>query len=341
MKPTEVPPPLPLHVDRDLPVSLHAQLVGQIEYGIATGRLAAESRLPSVRELADQLSLSPVTVSNVFKALRERELIETVPGRGTFVARRDGDATPNLRLPAIHRAIDELVRLSERSGMTRDELAALFAIRLRSEDRHTRVNVYLVGVFDEATARYGRTLAERLGPSCQVSTTTFERLHGDTLENVSRADLALTFAYRRRELQTRLAGRGPRVTSLRFLPQSSVRSALATLSPFSRVGVVSALPSFLPTFLDGVRSYAGHVADVRGTVLDAPDVDALVATSDVIIYSTGADAVLERLPPDLYAFEYRHDPDPVWIEENIVPEVHAATSAAPTPPKEATCTSTT
>lgn len=335
----EPPPPLPLRIDRDLPVSIHAQILGQIEYGIATGRLAPGHRLPSVRELADQLSISPVTVANVFKALRERDLIETVPGRGTFAARRDDDAPPNPHLPAIHHAIDDVVRLAERHGMPPEELATLLSVRLQSRAMEPILDVWLVGVYDAATARYGRVLAERLGR--HVSTTTFERLRGDTLERVAAADFALTFAYRRRELQTRLGGRGPRVASLRFLPQAGVRSALATLSPFSRVGVVSALPSFLPTFLDGVRSYAGHVADVRGTVLDAADVDALVATSDVVVYSTGADTVLERIPADLHAFEYRHDPDPVWVERNIVPQVQAATLAQPTPPKEAQCTSTT
>jgi hypothetical protein len=94
--------------------------------------------------------------------------------------------------------------------------------------------------------------------------------------------------------------------------------------------VVSTLPAFLPTFLDGVRSYARHVADVRGTLVDAVDLDALIATSDVIVYATGADAVEERLPAGVTAFEYRHEPDPVWIETRIVPVVQSlALAAAP------------
>ena len=69
-----------LSVDRDLPVPLGVQLRGLIEYGIACGELLPGARLPSVRELADELKVAPMTVSQVYRELKVGGLIEARSG---------------------------------------------------------------------------------------------------------------------------------------------------------------------------------------------------------------------------------------------------------------------
>ncbi len=330
--------PLALRVDRDLPVSIHGQLVGQIEYGVSSGRLPPGSRLPSVRELAERLEVSPVTVSNVFRTLRERELIATVPGSGTFVARaHSSEAAAERPLPALHRAVDELLRLADRLGVPRDELSGLLTLRLAQDvPLGAPLDVRFVGIFDAATRDYGRDVAERLGATCSVDTIVFDALNDEALTSLREADLVLTFLHRRKDLE-RLVPDGPPIGAVRFIPSTRVRTQLAALSPFVRVGLISALPEFLPTFLQGVRGFAQHVSHVRGTVRDADDVDAVIADSDVVIYATGAESVTARLPPFMETFEYRHVPDPVWIEDEIAPIVRsllasgASVPEAPTP----------
>lgn len=315
---------LALHVDRDLPVSIHAQLVGQIEYGVSSGHLPPGSQLPSVRDLAERLEISPVTVSNVFRTLRERELIETAPGRGTFVARAHGERrVADRRLATVHRAVDDLLRLAARLGVPKDELAGLVTLRLAHQAPPTEpLDVRFVGIFETATRDYGRDIAERLAPSCSVSTVIFDALDDAGVADLRTADLLLTFPHRRKDLD-RLVPDGPPIGSVRFIPSTRVRTQLAALSPFVHLGLVSAFPEFLPTFLEGVRGFAQHVPNVRGTVRDADDLDAVLEASDVVIYATGAERIAERLSPLVPSFEYRHVPDPAWIEEEIAPLVHA------------------
>src|SRR6185295_3873477 len=74
-----------LTVDRDLPVPIGVQLRGLIEYGIACGELLKGERLPSVRELADTAGVAPMTVSQVYRELKQAGLIAAQPGSGTFV----------------------------------------------------------------------------------------------------------------------------------------------------------------------------------------------------------------------------------------------------------------
>jgi DNA-binding transcriptional MocR family regulator len=67
-----------------------AQLVRSIEAAVASGALAPGERLPSVRRLAVQLRLSPVTVAAGLSELRRRGVVVTEPRRGTHI----GSAPP-------------------------------------------------------------------------------------------------------------------------------------------------------------------------------------------------------------------------------------------------------
>ena len=63
-----------------------ATIAGTIEAGIAAGRLGPGERLPTVRELADALGVSPATVAAAYKDLGQRGLISANRRRGTVVA---------------------------------------------------------------------------------------------------------------------------------------------------------------------------------------------------------------------------------------------------------------
>src|ERR1700680_810885 len=67
-----------------------AELVGSIEEGVASGGLTPGQRLPSVRNLAVEVGLSPATVASGVGELRGRGVVLTEPRRGT----RIGEAPP-------------------------------------------------------------------------------------------------------------------------------------------------------------------------------------------------------------------------------------------------------
>lgn len=91
---------LKLSVDRSLPVPLGIQLRGLIEHGIVSGEFVPGEKLPSVRELAEALGVAPMTVSQVYRYLRNGGLIEARPGDGTYVAERNADAAIESARPA-------------------------------------------------------------------------------------------------------------------------------------------------------------------------------------------------------------------------------------------------
>jgi hypothetical protein len=130
---------------------------------------------------------------------------------------------------------------------------------------------------------------------------------------------------------------GAPVVSVSLIPSERTRVALAEIDPLSRVTLVSAVPEFVVTFRRAIERFASHVAAVTTIVVDTPQVAALVAQADVVVYATGAEDVLDGLPADVRAFEYRHVPDPVQVETVLLPLVERlrAAKARGEPPQEA------
>ena len=74
-----------MQIDHGSRQPYYAQIVTGIEQDIAHGVLQSGEQLPSVREMARQHLLNPNTVSKAYKRLETQQIIETVPGKGTYV----------------------------------------------------------------------------------------------------------------------------------------------------------------------------------------------------------------------------------------------------------------
>jgi len=89
------------------------QIYDQLRGLISTGRLAADERLPSVRQLASDLGIAPGTVAKAYKQLEEEGLVVSRTGAGTRVSRT---ATPISR--AVAEAARALSAAARRDGLS-------------------------------------------------------------------------------------------------------------------------------------------------------------------------------------------------------------------------------
>ena len=311
-----------IRLDRDLPVSLSQQLRGQIEYGIACGELPPGSQLPSVRELAAQLGIAMVTVSQVYKELQGSGLLESQPGRGTFVMDGSVGTTQHQgRILELQRHIDALIGLAERLGISKSELASMVNARLGRHNSAEPLHLTFVGIFPEATRAYAADLHTMLFPGDRVEAVVLEQLSSEpkTLKAARRSDLVVTTAHRKAQVQSALGPKVP-VVGLGFIPSERTRMTLAELSPRTKLGILSTFPEFLPTMKAGIERFAAHLDTPLTAVLeDRESVARLVQGCEVIVYATGSAAVLEGLPERIRAFEYRHVPDPRSVERDLLP----------------------
>jgi GntR family transcriptional regulator len=69
----------------DIPI--FQQIVGQMKQAIAKGKLEMGEKLPSIRELSEELSINPNTVQKAYSELERSGVIETRKGLGAFVCK--------------------------------------------------------------------------------------------------------------------------------------------------------------------------------------------------------------------------------------------------------------
>jgi DNA-binding transcriptional regulator YhcF (GntR family) len=75
-------------VDPGAPVPPYEQVRVAIATAARRGELAAGTRLPPVRQLADQLGLAPNTIARAYRELEQAGLVQTRGRHGTFVTSR-------------------------------------------------------------------------------------------------------------------------------------------------------------------------------------------------------------------------------------------------------------
>jgi GntR family transcriptional regulator len=114
-KPATAPNPFAVDPADDLPVGL--QLTLRLRALIATGRLPAGEKLPSVRRLAEWAGVNLNTVRAVYAGLEESDLVASHQGRGTYVA-DDVRTAPELEGIAA-----EAIRKARAAGLSARELA--------------------------------------------------------------------------------------------------------------------------------------------------------------------------------------------------------------------------
>ena len=75
--------------------SISLQIIDRIKELIVSGVICEGSKIPSVREMAAELTVNPNTVQKAYRVLEQQGYIYTSPGRGTFVSdRKDTAASP-------------------------------------------------------------------------------------------------------------------------------------------------------------------------------------------------------------------------------------------------------
>lgn len=303
-----------LQIDRDLPVALALQLQGQIEYAIAYGELTADEKMPTVRELAAQLEISPVTVSAAYRVLQEKKLLVTKPGQGTFVSAR-ARANRATHGTETHRQLDRLMQVAASENIDTATLMNMIQVRSAAA-RLPSVRILFVGLFGEATAYYAGHIRRILNARDVITPVLMSDSHWPA--QAADHDLVLTFAHVLVEVESRLEVTRP-VEAVRFIPSRDTRNRMAMIEPEAHVGVVATYPEFSVVLKRSVTRYAPHARVTVSTMLDDSDAPHKLRNCDTVVYATGASGILPALPPHIDAFEFRHMPSIGDLRESVGP----------------------
>ncbi len=110
-------------------VPAYRQIIDQVLGGIASGALAAGDQIPTVRQLAVDLTVNPNTVVRAYRELEIRGILETQQGTGTFISQKKPQRDEVERERQLNQLAADVAARTGQAGFSLDELIG----RLREE----------------------------------------------------------------------------------------------------------------------------------------------------------------------------------------------------------------
>ena len=119
-------------IDLKSGVPFYRQIIEQVKFAIASGALSPGERLPTVRQLAVELSINPNTVIRAYREMEIEGVLTTQQGSGTFVSEQRPEIDNLERRRMLDQILTELLARASGYGFTVDEV--LDGLRQRKEE---------------------------------------------------------------------------------------------------------------------------------------------------------------------------------------------------------------
>ena len=102
-------------------VPIYEQIIEQLETFVLKGILKVGDQIPSVRNLSIQLSINPNTIQKAYSELDRTGIIDTVPGRGSFIAKEAKENLRNLQGDQL-KELSNIVEKLALAGISKEEI---------------------------------------------------------------------------------------------------------------------------------------------------------------------------------------------------------------------------
>jgi GntR family transcriptional regulator len=103
-------------------VPVYRQLIDQVQAGVATGSLRSGQQLPTVRQVAVDLTINPNTVQRAYREMEIRGILETQQGTGTFISNQKIERSRDEHARKLAQFTSDFVSRAGASGFTVQEL---------------------------------------------------------------------------------------------------------------------------------------------------------------------------------------------------------------------------
>ena len=98
-----------LHISTKDGVPIYVQIVNQVKYLVAAGRLAPGEEVPPIRVLAEQLVVNPNTVAKAYHELEREGLVTKRHGSGTYISDNGSPLARRERMKILTQRVDALL----------------------------------------------------------------------------------------------------------------------------------------------------------------------------------------------------------------------------------------
>ena len=110
---------------------VYQQLIDQIKFAVASGRLRCGEKLPSIRDVAVQARINRNTVAKVYSELEREGVVYSRPGQGCFVSDRGSTLSQEAQKERLREKLDEVLAQARLFGFSQIQLQELIDNRLK------------------------------------------------------------------------------------------------------------------------------------------------------------------------------------------------------------------
>ncbi len=114
-----------LQIDTSNGIAIYEQVVRQLKFAVAGGKLRRGELVPSVREMSKQLAINPNTVARAYRQLQDEQVLETVRGLGMQVMTGAEKRCRSDRKKLISVRLEAVLKEAQQSGLSGDEVRKL------------------------------------------------------------------------------------------------------------------------------------------------------------------------------------------------------------------------
>jgi GntR family transcriptional regulator len=118
-----------IHIATNDGLPIYLQIVNQIKYAVASGRLAPGDELPPIRVLAERLLINPNTVARAYRELETVGIVEKRRTAGTYVSDQGSPLARRERIKILSERIDALLAEARQMDIAFDDLVKLIEQR--------------------------------------------------------------------------------------------------------------------------------------------------------------------------------------------------------------------
>jgi GntR family transcriptional regulator len=120
-----------IHISVEDGVPIYLQIVNQIKYLVASGRLAEGEEMPPIRVLAEQLIVNPNTVARAYRELETSGVVYKRRSAGTYVAEAGSPLARHEQIKILGQRVDQLLAESRQMNVAIEEVVELLLERER------------------------------------------------------------------------------------------------------------------------------------------------------------------------------------------------------------------
>ena len=271
-------------INPQLDIPIYRQLVDKIRAAVKKGELVPGQQLPTVQELAEQLSVAKGTIKRAYDELGNMGVLEKIQGRGTFICYQP--ANSGSRKEQAMAAIDELLDKLEDMDFSATEINIFLTLkqRKRSENLST-VKVAVLECNPENLSQMSEQLRTIKG--IELYSYLLDSIQQYPYNLDEETDLVITTAEHAEYLESVLSDR-KKIARVALRLSVATIGGIVKLRAGDRVGILSASGRFGDLLYQSCRSYTRNVSFLQPQVFSAEmDLDDFLSHKDAVLVPKG------------------------------------------------------